>query len=226
MTYRTSTSHRAGHGHGHGHRHRHRHCTLARLAAMACTATFWAVAALAQATPAAAASPPAPLSALPSLDVPGYMATWYQVAWFPNRFQKQCARDTTATYRRVPEGVEVLNRCRLADGRIDDVLGLARPAGSVLAGERLEPARLEVSFLPRALRWLPIWGDYWVIQRADDGRYAVVSEASRKYLWVLARTPQLSATDETAIRSRLVQQGFDLAAWQAHPHTAAADAPR
>ncbi len=190
-------------------------------------AVLVAVAATLAATTATAQTAPSePLAALPSLDVPSYMGTWYQVAWFPNRFQKQCVSNTSATYRRVPEGVEVLNRCRLADGRIDDVLGLARPAGSVLAGDKLEPARLEVSFLPRWLRWLPIWGDYWVIQRADDGRYAVISEASRKYLWVLSRTPQLSAADETAIRSRLVQQGFDLSPWQAHPHTAAADAHR
>jgi apolipoprotein D and lipocalin family protein len=185
-----------------------------------------ALAATTVTTATAQTAPTEPLTALPSLDVPTYMGTWYQVAWFPNRFQKQCVRDTTATYRRLPEGVEVLNRCRLADGRIDDVLGLARPAGSVLTGDKLEPARLEVSFLPRWLRWLPIWGDYWVIQRAVDGRYAVISEASRKYLWVLSRTPQLSAADETAIRSRLVQQGFDLSPWQAHPHTAGADAPR
>lgn len=183
-------------------------------------------AALAATTATAQIAPAEPLAALPSLDVPAYMGTWYQVAWFPNRFQKQCVRDTTATYRRLPEGVEVLNRCRLADGRIDDVLGLARPAGSVLVGDRLEPAKLEVSFLPGWLRWLPIWGDYWVIQRADDGRYAVISEASRKYLWVLSRTPQLSAADETAIRSRLVQQGFDLSRWQIHTHSPAANAPR
>ena len=185
-----------------------------------------AVAATATATPTATAASVAPLAPLPQLDVPGYMGTWYQVAWFPNRFQKQCLRDTTATYRRLPEGgIEVLNRCRVADGSIDAVVGLARPTESVLAGDTLSPARLEVSFLPRALRWLPIWGSYWVIQLAADGRYAVVSEPSRKFLWVLAREPQLAAVDETAIRSRLVQQGFDLGAWRSHLHTAAA-APR
>ena len=167
------------------------------------------------------------LAALPTLDVPAYMGTWYQVAWFPNSFQKQCVSDTMASYRRLPGGgIEVLNRCRRTDGTMDDIVGLARPADSVLTGDQLEPARLEVSFLPRPLRWLPIWGAYWVIQRADDGRYAVVSEPQRKYLWVLSRTPQLAPADETAIRSRLVRQGFELTRWQAHPHTPAALAPR
>lgn len=155
------------------------------------------------------------------------MGTWYQVAWFPNRFQKQCVSDTQAIYRQLPDGsgVEVTNRCRLADGRIDQVIGLARPAGSRLEGDRLEPARLEVSFLPAWLRWLPIWGSYWVIQLADDGRYAVVSEPRREYLWVLSRTPSLAPADETAIRSHLFAASFDLSRWQSHPHTTSAPSP-
>ena len=173
---------------------------------------------------AGAQSPP--LTALPTLDIPGYMGTWYQVAWFPNRFQKQCVADTSAAYRRVPDGVEVTNRCRNAEGRIESIVGLARPAGAEIRGDTLRPAQLEVSFLPAWLRWLPVWGAYWVIGRADDGRYVVVSEPTREYLWVLSRTPALAPADETAIRSRLTQQGFDLTRWQIHPHTPAAEAPR
>ena len=172
---------------------------------------------------ASANSPPEPL---PRLIVQPYMGTWYQVAWFPNRFQRQCVSDTTASYRLLPEGeVEVINRCRRADGSQDDVTGAARPQDATLVDGVLSPAKLEVSFLPSWLRWLPIWGSYWVIQLADDGRYAVISEASRKYLWVLSRTPQLPNSDLDAIRSRLVTQGFDLAAWQLHPQPgSAADA--
>lgn len=173
------------------------------------------------AAPVPAKAQPAPIAALPSLDVPAYMGTWYQVAWFPNRFQSQCVSDTAATYRQLPGGqVEVVNRCRRADGQMEDIVGLARPAGSVLRGDHLEPAQLEVSFLPAALRWLPIWGRYWVLDLAADGRYAVVSEPQRQYLWVLARAPRLGADDELAIRSLLAQRGFDLSRWQAHPHTA------
>jgi apolipoprotein D and lipocalin family protein len=161
----------------------------------------------------------AAVTALPSLNVPAYMGTWYQVAWFPNRFQKQCISDTSATYRQLPDGrVEVNNRCRVEGGGFESVLGVARPADAVLRGNQLEPAQLEVSFLPTWLRWLPIWGNYWVLELAADGRYAVVSEPTREYLWVLARTPSLAAADETAIRSRLVQGGFDLSRWQNHPH--------
>jgi apolipoprotein D and lipocalin family protein len=175
---------------------------------------------------AASHAAPAPIQPLPSLDIPAYMGTWYQVAWFPNRFQKQCVSDTSATYRRLPDGVEVTNRCRTADGRIDSVVGLARPKDSAVNGDTLGPATLEVSFLPAWLRWLPVWGNYWVIRLADDGRYAVVSEPTREYLWVLSRTPRLAPADETEIRSLLAQQGFDLTRWQAHPHNDPAKAAR
>ncbi len=165
---------------------------------------------------------PSTVAALPSLDVPRYMGTWYQVAWFPNRFQKQCVSDTTASYRQRPDGkVDVLNRCKIANGSFEDAQGLARPAKSDLQGALLKPAQLEVSFLPAALRWLPIWGSYWVLKLADDGRYAVVGEPTREYLWVLARQPQLQPADEASIRAFLTPLGYDLSRWQAHSHSAA-----
>jgi apolipoprotein D and lipocalin family protein len=193
---------------------------LLALAALAPLAASAAQVAAAASAPSTAPASPAPLQSLPSLDVASYMGTWYQVAWFPNRFQAQCASDTTAQYRLQPGGtVEVINRCLGADGRPDEAVGQARPTGR-LDGGRLEPAQLEVSFLPAALRWLPVgWGRYWVIQLADDGRYAVVSEPGREFLWVLARRPVLSGADETAIRLKLAEQGFTgLDRLQPHRH--------
>jgi apolipoprotein D and lipocalin family protein len=175
---------------------------------------------------ATVARTPAAIEPLASLDVPGYMGIWYQVALFPNRFQRQCASDTTARYRQVAGGIDVVNRCRNADGSIVEATGFARPSESRLVDDRLQPARLEVSFLPRWLRWLPVWGRYWVLLRADDGRYAVVSEPTREYLWVLSRQPTLAASDEHAIRSRLGELGFDLSRWQAHPQSAANGEPQ
>lgn len=164
----------------------------------------------------------APLQALPALDVPAYMGTWYQVALYPNWFQRHCASDTHAQYRLLADGsVEVVNRCRRADGRDDAANGVARPVGR-LEGDRLAPAQLEVSFLPPVLRWLPFgWGRYWVVDLADDGRYAIVSEPTREYLWVLARAPQLSPADDDAVRATLQRLGFDLRRLERHGHTPA-----
>jgi apolipoprotein D and lipocalin family protein len=85
---------------------------------------------------------------------------------------------------------------------------------------KLLPARLEVSFLPAWLRWTGIgWGAYWVVDLAPDGRYAIVSEASREYLWVLARQPALTPADDAVIKTKLQALGFDLARVQAHSHS-------
>jgi apolipoprotein D and lipocalin family protein len=185
---------------------------------------LWASAAAPASAPAQAPA----LQPLPSLDVASYMGTWYQVLWIPNRFQKQCVSDTAATYRDLGNGtVEVTNRCRLADGTTDSVVGAARPPAGVsrIQAGQLMPARLEVSFLPRWLRWTGIgWGAYWVVELAPDGRYVIISEATREYLWVLARRPALTSEDDVAIKASLTRLGFDLAKVQAHPHNTAPQA--
>lgn len=173
---------------------------------------------------AAQTSAPSPLAAV-AVDLNRYLGTWYQIALYPNMFQKQCASDTQATYRVLGEGrVEVLNRCRKADGELTQALGEAR----VVA-----PGQLKVRFAPSWLAWLPfVWADYWVVDLEPGYRYAIVSEPDRDYLWVLSRTPQLSAPDDAAVRARLLALGFDLQRLQFEQHrqalspAAAAPAPK
>jgi apolipoprotein D and lipocalin family protein len=154
----------------------------------------------------------APLATVPSIDVLRYQGTWHQLALYPNRFQQACASNTRAIYTLLGEGqLQVLNQCRSADGKTVQVIGQARPAhAAVLSGKQLSPPQLQVRFAPQWLSWLPmVWGDYWVIQLADDYRYAVVGEPSREFLWVLARETQLNAADWARIESRLKEQGYD-----------------
>ena len=50
----------------------------------------------------------APLQTIRSVDVPRYMGRWYEIAKFPNRFQRQCVSDGVAEYRLLGDGrVEV-----------------------------------------------------------------------------------------------------------------------
>lgn len=144
-----------------------------------------------------------PLATVGSVDLPRYAGRWFEIARYPNRFQRQCVADTTATYRLREDGaVDVVNRCRTPDGA-DAVDGIARRVDG-------RTDRLRVSFLPAALRWLPFgWGDYWIIDLAPDYRYAVIGEPSREYLWILARAPALAPEDRRAIEARLPAHGYD-----------------
>ena len=131
-----------------------------------------------------AASPTAeePLSTIATLDVPRYLGSWYEIAKFPNWFQRKCASDTRADYSLKPDGtLQVLNRCRQADGQITEALGAARQIGDASSPQ------LKVRFAPAWLAFIPaVWGNYWVIDLDADYQLAAVSEPSREYLWILS----------------------------------------
>lgn len=174
----------------------------------------------------AQATEAAPLQAVDSVNLTRYLGRWYQIAHYPNKFQSQCVSDTTADYRLLPYGkIEVVNRCKTANGSTDEAVGEARLAQprflNIPVGKVVSTAKLQVRFAPAVLGWVPgVWAPYWVVQLAPDYRYAVVSEPSRDYLWILSRTPTLAPQDRSAIEAQLVQQGFDLARLQEDPHTA------
>jgi apolipoprotein D and lipocalin family protein len=146
-----------------------------------------------------------PLATVARVDLERYAGTWYEVALYPNRFQRACASDTSATYTPLGDGrIEVRNRCRRADGTEISVIGVA---------EVVDPqtqAKLKVSFLPAWLRWTGIGrGDYWVLYLSADYRMAVVGEPSREFLWILARTPTLSEHDYAALLPQIRAAGYD-----------------
>ncbi|MER3427442.1 MAG: hypothetical protein C4334_04955 [Pyrinomonas sp.] len=133
------------------------------------------------------------------VDLDRYVGTWYEIARYPNRFQRQCVGDTTATYELRPDGkIRVTNRCRKRDGKFDTAKGTARVV------DKRTNAKLKVTFF-----W-PFSGDYWIIDLDPDYRYAVVGAPSRKYLWILSRTPQLDEATYRRILERVAAQGFDV----------------
>ena len=158
----------------------------------------------------AADAPPAnaaqPLATIAALDVPRYMGTWYEIAKFPNRFQKKCAGFTKATYSALADGtLQVVNRCRTANGETEEAIGAARQVGGP------HSPRLKVRFAPAVLSFLPmVWGGYWVIDLDPGYQLAAVSEAKREYLWILSRSPKVDKVSYAALLARLAGQGLDV----------------
>lgn len=147
-----------------------------------------------------------PLAPIASLDVPRYMGTWFEIAKYPNRFQKKCLSDTQAQYTLQASGsVQVINRCKKEGGEIDEAVGEARQTGAATS------PRLQVRFAPAWLSLLPfVWGNYWVIDLDESYQLVAVSEPKREYLWILSRKPTVSADAYAALLGRLKAQGFDL----------------
>jgi apolipoprotein D and lipocalin family protein len=141
---------------------------------------------------------PAPMQVVSSVDLNRYAGTWYEVARYPNRFQRDCVGDVTATYELAKDGkVRVLNACREENGDLKTAEGTAR----VVDPET--NARLEVTFF-----W-PFSGDYWIINLGPNYEYAVVGEPSREYLWILSRTPRMDEATYDVLLQRIARQGYD-----------------
>lgn len=141
-----------------------------------------------------------PLQTVPKVELQRYLGTWYEVASFPQRFQRGCTA-TTASYALLADGdIEVINRCRLnsLSGEAKEARGRARVV------DRESNAKLEVSF------FRPFWGDYWILQLGDDYQYAVVGHPGRDYLWILSRSPVMEPALYEAIVSRLRDTGHEV----------------
>jgi apolipoprotein D and lipocalin family protein len=134
------------------------------------------------------------------------MGTWYEVAKYPNWFQRRCIANTSATYTVQSNGMlQVLNRCQKEDGSITDALGAAKQVGDATS------PKLEVRFAPAWLSFLPfVWGNYWVIDLDPQYQLAAVSEPSRKYLWILSRSKTVEPKAYEALLQRLKEKGFNL----------------
>ena len=168
-----------------------------RLAAAAASAMLLATSVQAQDRP--------PVRTVDAVDLGRYVGEWFEVARFPNRFQRKCLSDVKATYATRPDGrIDVTNQCRTEDGRTE-ANGVARVV------DKRTNATLEVRFAPALLSFLPsVWGDYWILGLASDYSWAVVGSPDREYLWILARTASLSEPDYAAALAVATTNGFDV----------------
>ncbi len=145
-----------------------------------------------------------------SVDLEKYAGTWYEIGRLPMYFQRNCARDVTATYTGKTDGsgIIVSNKCIGIDGRAIDAEGMARPADS-------SGSKLKVTFLPSWIRWLPVGrADYWVLARDANYQTALVGTPNKKYLWLLARSPNITQATYSKYREIAQQQGYDLKAFK------------
>lgn len=137
-------------------------------------------------------------TSVPQLDLQRYMGTWYEIAAFPNYFQKGC-RCTTANYKLEGSVVRLLNRCIKND---DATFSTA--TGKAWRPDAAYPGRLKVQFF-----W-PFRAKYWVLAIDPEYQYALVGTPNRDYAWILSRSPELDPAIQRELTTVAQKNGYDV----------------
>jgi apolipoprotein D and lipocalin family protein len=137
-------------------------------------------------------TPPKGLKPVEKFQLPRYLGSWYEIARLDHSFERGLDNITASYYLKPDGSVSVINRGRVVKtGQWDTARGTA-----VFTGKP-DIAALKVTFFK------PFWGAYFVIALdKQDYSWAMVTSSSRKYLWILSRTP---AMDPLVLNELLIQ---------------------
>lgn len=132
-----------------------------------------------------------------SVDLQKYLGRWYEIARYEQSFQRGCEAVTADYSRRTDGSIDVLNRCRKPDGNFSEAHGRAK----VVDGDT--NAKLKVSFFG------PFYGDYWVLDHADDYSWSIVGEPTGRYLWILDRQATPAEAEVLRLIDHARKLGYD-----------------
>ena len=152
--------------------------------------------------PASAQQAALPNTSVQALDLQRYAGQWDEIARLPMFFQRNCVQSEAHYGLRDDGRIDVTNRCRDKDGEWIEAKGVAE---SQVEGRT---DKLWVRFDNWASKLLPIKGDYWVIYHDEDYRVALVGHPEHKYLWLLARTPEVDQETRDKLLSVAREQGY------------------
>ncbi|HEX9154822.1 MAG TPA: lipocalin family protein [Nitrospira sp.] len=131
------------------------------------------------------------------VDLQKYLGRWYEIARYEQSFQKGCEGVTADYSLRADGSIDVINRCRKPDGKSSEARGHAK----VVDDET--KAKLKVSFFG------PFYGNYWVLDHADDYGWSIVGEPSGRYLWILNRDATPAEVEVQRLIDRAKDLGYD-----------------
>lgn len=164
----------------------------------------------------AMAKPKPPLQTPAKVEMNRFMGLWYEIAYTPNPFEKQCIGNTTDEYSQLsPKLLKVINRC--------DTKGkpfVAEGRSKILD----ESGAIQRTTFLKLLGWIYLpFGDYWVTALDKDYQHFIVAQPSRRYGWILARTPGLSTETWQHLAQKLKEQGYDPCQFVTTPQTQGLD---
>lgn len=133
-----------------------------------------------------------------NFELPRYLGKWYEIARFDHSFEEGLEQVTADYSMREDGGVKVLNRGFDSEKQVWN-----EAEGKAYFVQNTDVGHLKVAFFG------PFYASY-VIFLLDKAHYnyALVTGPNRDYLWILARTPQLSLQVQEQILQQAKEAGF------------------
>jgi apolipoprotein D and lipocalin family protein len=140
-----------------------------------------------------------PLATVDYVDLPRYMGDWYVIANIPTPLEKN-AYNAVESYRFNEDGT-IATTFTIRKGGLEGPLKEYHPTGYVQ--DKQSNAVWGMQFI-----W-PIKADYRIIYLTDDYSQTVVGRNKRDYVWIMARTPDISDSDYRRLVHFIEKQGYD-----------------
>jgi apolipoprotein D and lipocalin family protein len=142
------------------------------------------------------------------VDIERFMGDWYVIANIPT-FVEVGAHNAVESYRLDADG-SIATTFTFRDGAFDGPEKVMRPRGFVRR-EHVSNAVWGMQFV-----W-PIKSEYLIAHVDPEYRETIIGRSKRDYVWIMARTPTISAEDFARLEAKVAALGYDVAQLQKVP---------
>lgn len=142
------------------------------------------------------------------VDLPRFMGDWYVIAHIPTYLEKG-AYNAIESYRLNDDGT-IATTFTFNQDALDGPVKKYTPKGTVV--NTATNAEWAMQFA-----W-PVRADYKIVYLDDDYQQTIVARDQRDYVWILARSPNISSTDFDAMLTRVRNMGYEINLLRRVPH--------
>jgi apolipoprotein D and lipocalin family protein len=152
-----------------------------------------------------------PLPLVPQVDLPRFMGDWYVIANIPTFIERE-AWNAVESYELRPDGT-VATTFRFNRGGPGGRMKTYRPTGFI--HDPVTRAEWRMQFL-----W-PFKSAYLILYLDDTYQTTVIGVPSRRYVWIMARTPNLPEARYQELVRFLESIDYDVSRLKKVPHSPA-----
>lgn len=142
------------------------------------------------------------------IDINRFMGTWYVIAAIPTFIEKN-SFNAIETYKLNRDGT-IDTTFTFNKGSLSGSLKTYHPKGFIVEGTG--NAIWGMQFI-----W-PIKAEYLIAHVDDAYTQTIIARNARDYVWIMARTPELSDDAYAALTKKVTNMGYDVSGLRKVPH--------